>query len=211
MKTLGAVLILLTYVTPAAAQQWEIGGGAGYGVYRSVSVYAPAGKAAAGVRNRFVATAVFGEDLYRHVSGEFRYTYQDGDPYLEAGGSKANVQGQSHAFHYDLLVHARARGERVRPYVAAGIGAKLYRVTGPENPNQALGAIARLTEQDEMKALVTAGGGVKLRLGRRAALRLDFRDYITPFPKNIIRPAPLGTARGIFQQFTAMAGVSMLL
>ena len=205
------VLLLSLFALISSAQSWEIGAGAGYGVYRSVSVYAPAGTATTGIRNRFVATAIFGEDLYDRLSGEFRYTYQDGDPFLEAGTVKANVQGQSHAFHYDLLVHARSREERVRPFVAAGIGAKLYRVTGPENPNQALGTIARLAATQEMKALVTAGGGIKFRIAGSAVLRVEFRDYVTPFPKNVIKPAPLGTARGIFHQFTTMIGLSMLL
>ena len=192
------------------AQQWEIGAGGGYGIYRNASIYAPAGQAAAGFRNRFVLTAVFGEDLYRRIAGEVRYTYQDGDPFIEAGSVRANVQGQSHAFHYDVLVHTRGRDAILRPYLALGAGAKLYRVTGPANPNQALGAIGRLASQDEIKPLVTAGGGVRFRLRQNLVVRLDFRDYVTPFPKNVIQPAPLGTARGIFHQFTPMLGVGML-
>jgi hypothetical protein len=207
----GAVWICACFATACPAQRWETGAGAGYGIYRNGSVYAPAGVAAAGVRSRFAVTAVFGEDLYRHVSGEFRYTYQDGDPFLEAGPAKANVQGQSHAFHYDILLHARARGERLRPFLAAGIGAKFFRVTGPENPNQALGDIARLKENDEFRPLVTGGGGVKLRIAGSLVLRLDFRDYITPFPKKVIQPAPSGTARGILQQFTPMVGLSVVM
>jgi hypothetical protein len=39
-------------------------------------------------------------------------------------------------------------------------------------------------------------------------VRADFRDYLTQFPKRQISPAANGTARGIFQQFTPMAGVS---
>ncbi len=192
------------------AQHWEIGAGGGYGIYHNASIYAPAGKAAAGFRNRFVLTAVFGEDLYRRISGEVRYTYQDGDPFIEAGSIRANVQGQSHAFHYDLLLHARGKEEKLRPYLALGIGAKLYRVTGPANPNQALGAIGRLASQEEIKPLVTAGAGIRFRPSRSLVIRLDFRDYITPFPKNVIQPAPFGTARGIFHQFTPLVGVGML-
>jgi hypothetical protein len=94
--------------------------------------------------------------------------------------------------------------------VALGIGAKLYRVTGPANPNQALSSIGRLASQDEIKPLVTAGGGVRFRLHQNLIFRLDFRDYVTPFPKDVIQPALLGTARGIFHQFTPMLGVGML-
>ena len=50
-----------------------------------------------------------------------------------------------------------------------------------------------------------------MMLGEHVALRLDFRDYITPFPKKVIAPAPLGTARGIHHMFTPMAGLSWTL
>ena len=198
------------FASACPAQQWEIGAGGGYGIYHNASIYAPAGKATAGFRNRFVFTAVFGEDLYRRIAGEVRYTYQDGDPFIEAGSVRANIQGQSHAFHYDLLAHARTREAKLRPYLALGAGAKLYRVTGPANPNQALGAIGKLASQDEIKPLVTAGGGIRFRLRQNLVIRLDFRDYITPFPKNVIQPTPLGTARGIFHQFTPLLSAGML-
>ena len=68
------------------AQDTEIGGAIGYGVYRDGSIYAPGGKAEAGLRNRFAAGAVFGEDLYDHISGEIRYLYHDGHAFLSAGG-----------------------------------------------------------------------------------------------------------------------------
>jgi len=190
------------------AQQWEIGVASGYGLYRNGSVYAPAGKVVAGFRNRFVFSATLGEDLNKRLAGEFRYTYQDGDPFLSKGETKANIQGQSHAFHYDVLVHLTAAPRRIRPYVAAGIGAKLFVVSGPENPAQPLREIARLVSRDEFKPLVTGGAGLKIRLSRRVLARIDFRDYITPFPKKLIAPAPYGTARGIFHQFTPMAGLS---
>jgi hypothetical protein len=39
-------------------------------------------------------------------------------------------------------------------------------------------------------------------------LRAEFRDYLTTFPKAQIVPAPNNTARGIFEQFTPLFGVS---
>ena len=91
------------------------------------------------------------------------------------------------------------------------MGAKLYVVSGPENPQAPLGNIAHLTARDDLKALFTGGGGLKVRLGRNVALRIDFRDYVTTFPKKLIAPVPYGTARGIFQQFTPMLGISYVL
>jgi len=93
------------------AQDTEIGGAIGYGVYRDGSIYAPGGKAEAGIRNRFAAGAVFGEDLYDHLSGEIRYLYHDGHAFLSAGGVKTDMQGQSHTFTYDLLFHLKDREE----------------------------------------------------------------------------------------------------
>src|SRR5690348_730111 len=96
-------IAVILWASVCWGQQWEVGATIGYGVYRNGSVYAPAGKVTAGVRNRFVAGAVFGEDLYEHISGELRYLYQDGDPFVSARGTQGNIQGQSHAVHYDLL------------------------------------------------------------------------------------------------------------
>jgi hypothetical protein len=190
------------------AQDGEFGLAAGYGIYRNASVYSPAGKAAAGFRNRYVISALIGENLYDRIGGEVRYTYQDGDPFLSAGGVRTNIQGQSHAFHYDLLFYSRPREARIRLYAAVGAGAKLFVVSGPENPQPPLGEIARLRSKDEFKFLASFGGGVKWRVSRNVLFRIDFRDYLSPFPKKLIEPAPFGTGRGLFQQFTPMAGLS---
>jgi len=207
-RWLAAACLGLAAGSGSPAQQGEFGAAAGYGAYRNASVYAPAGKAAAGFRNRFVFSLVLGEDLYQRLAGEARYTYQDGDPFLEAAALQTNIQGQSHAFHYDLLFHVRERAAKLRPFVAVGGGVKIYRPSGPENPDHPLGEIARLTTSTDAAPLMTAGGGVKYSLRRDLLLRVDFRDYITPFPKNLIAPAPFGTARGIFHQLTAMVGIS---
>ena len=190
-----------------AGQSWEIGAAAGYGLYRAASVYAPDGKATAGITNRFTLSGVLGQDRFEYFSGEVRYLYQDGDPFLRGSGGKTNIQGQSHAIHYDLLAHFSPRRSRIRPYLAVGLGAKWYVANGPENPAQPLSDIAQLAHTTELKGLLTGGGGVKLRFGA-IMVRLDFLDYITPFPKKLIVPAPFATARGLFQQFTPLVGAS---
>jgi len=188
--------------------EWELGAAGGYGFYRNASVYAAAGKATAGVRSRFVLSAVLSEESFERIGGELRYTYQDGDPFLESGGARADLQGQSHALHYDVLVHFRRREARLRPYFAAGMGAKLFVVTGPPNPGAPLGGIATLSTRDDLRWLATAGFGVKWYARRGLCVRVDFRDYVTPFPKKLIAPAALATPRGYLQQFTPMVGVS---
>ncbi len=189
------------------AQQFEMGGLLGYGVYRDVRVNGAGAEATAGIRNRFVAGAVVCEDLYEHFSGEIRYVYHDGDPFLSMGAKTGNIQGQSHAFTYDVLFHARDREEKLRPYAAVGIGAKYYRTTGPEPNPQPVPQIADLVRVNQWRFLVDVGVGVKYRVSRHWIVRGDFRDYITPFPVKLFVPAGTGTDRGLFQMFSPMFGV----
>jgi hypothetical protein len=49
---------------------------------------------------------------------------------------------------------------------------------------------------------------VKVRLIPHMVLRAEFRDYITTFPRQEIVPGSHNTARGIFEQFTLLFGVS---
>jgi len=203
LKFLGALL----FASACFAQPFEIGGAIGYGVYRDGTIFGPGASAQAGIRNRFAAGWLVGEDLYEHFSGEIRYLYQDGHPFLATSSVKSDMQGQSHAFHYDLLFHLTRRDRKLRPFLAAGVGVKGYIVAGPAPNPQALPNIASLVTQDEWKLLVTIGGGVKYRLPKNVVLRGDFLDYLTAFPRRQIAPALNNTARGIFQQFTPMFGV----
>ncbi|PWT97063.1 MAG: hypothetical protein C5B51_32070 [Terriglobia bacterium] len=206
-RGVGSRLWVVLWATACFAQPYEVGATIGYGAYRNATVIAPAGKAEAGFGNRFAAGAILGEDLYRHLSGELRYLFQDGDPFVSAGGKKGNVQGQSHAVHYDLLFHLNGRESRWRPYAAVGGGIKYFRTTGPAPSPQPLPSIVTLTNENQIRWLVTAGGGVKYRLYKHVSVRGEFLDYITPFPHRLFVPAQGGTDRGIFQQFTPMFGI----
>jgi Outer membrane protein beta-barrel domain len=197
---------------PALAQneygRWEVGGDIGYGAYRNGTIFAPGGDATAGIRNRFAAGAVVGEDLYEHFSGEIRYQYQDGHPFLSSGSVAKDIQGQSHTLTYDAIFHFKRRSSKIRPFIAAGAGGKYYATVGPPPIPQPIPSIATLNNVSQWEAVGSFGGGVKYHFGDHVVLRGDFRDYVTAFPKGQLRPAPNGTARGIFQQFTPMFGVS---
>jgi hypothetical protein len=59
-----------------------------------------------------------------------------------------------------------------------------------------------------VKPLISVGGGVKLSLTNRTTLRLDFRDYISPFPENLFVTAPGAKIRGWLNDFVPLVGVS---
>ncbi len=193
---------------PLSGQPYEIGANIGYGFYNNGTIFSPAGSVTAGIRNRFAAGVVLGEDLYDYISGEIRYLYHDGHPFLSGPGFRTDIQGQSHTFTYEILIHVKDQEHRLRPYVALGGGAKGYIIAGPEPFPQPVPGIATLNARDEWKPVASFGGGLKWEVREHLLLRLDFRDYLTTFPKRQIAPAPHNTARGIFQQFTPMFGVS---
>jgi hypothetical protein len=135
--------------------------------------------------------------------------FEQNDLKLSSGGTSASFGAQSHAVHYDFLVHATPLGSSMRPYVAFGGGVKFYRGTGTEVAVQPLGNIALLTKTNEVKGLLSVGGGVKFQLSSRVLIRLDVHDYITPFPVNLIAPASGSTApSGWVNNIVATAGVS---
>ena len=202
------VWIGLIFALAAFGQQREIGADIGYGFYRNGTIYSSAGSAQAGIRNRFAAGIDLGYEFSNYVSGQFSYLYHDGHPFLQAPGVKADIQGQSHALTIELLFHFRPRSHRLRPFVAGGAGAKDYVVAGPEPFPQPIPEIASLTTNDVWKVVLSVGGGVTYQLRPHVLLRGEFRDYLTTFPRQQIVPAPHNTARGIFEQFTPLFGVS---
>jgi opacity protein-like surface antigen len=189
-------------------QQWEMGATVGYGFYRDGSILSPYGTAEAGIRNRFAAGILLGDDFLEYVSAEFDYLYHDGHPFLRAPGVDTDIQGQSDALTCSLLFHFKKRESRWRPFLAGGTGAKEYVIAGPAPFPQPIPQIASLTANDVWKVAFSAGGGVKFRLIPHMLLRAEFRDYITTFPRQQIVPAPHNTARGIFEQFTPLCGLS---
>jgi opacity protein-like surface antigen len=201
-------LILILLAEAAFAQQYEVGANIGYGFYRNGSIYSADGTAQAGIRNRFAAGIILGDEFSNYVSAEFRYLYHDGHPFLQTPGVKSDIQGQSDALTVELLFHFKPREHRMRPFLAGGFGGKDYVIAGPAPFPQPIPQIATLTTNDIWKVAFSVGGGVTYRLIPHMLLRADFRDYITTFPRQQIVPAPHNTARGIFEQFTPLFGVS---
>ena len=203
------LLVGLWMVGACGAQNWEAGGGAGYGSYHNGSIISSGGTADAGVRNRFVVTGYVTEDLFDHFSGEVRYVYHDGDTFLSSGAVKGTVQAHSHAMMYDAQIQFKPRGARIRPFVGGGFGAKYYESTGPTPVPQPLPRIAGITSQSQWKPLFDLGGGVRVRIMDHLTVRGDLHDYITVFPNRLFAPVANATTRGIFHQITPMFGIGV--
>jgi hypothetical protein len=207
---LKAIAALVLFAAAAAAQGWEIGAAMGSGDYRSATITAPAGAAQAGVGNAIAPSVVVCDDMYEHVSGEFRYLYQGGEPFLSLGSVKGQMTGRSHTFVYDALVHLRGRDSRFRPFFAIGAGVKGYMAPGPVPSPEPLPKVGLLLANNEWKLAGSVGGGIKVKVHEHIVLRFDFRDYITQFPKKQITPASGATASGLLQQLTPMGGIGFV-
>jgi opacity protein-like surface antigen len=200
--------VLVLFAPAAFGQQYEIGADVGYGFYHDGAIYSAYGTAQAGIRNRFAAGIILGDEFSNYVSAEFRYLYHDGHPFLQAPGVKSDIQGQSDALTTELLFHFKPREHRWRPFLAGGVGGKEYIIAGPAPFPQPIPQIASLTTNDVWKVVFSPGGGVKFQVIPHMLLRAEFRDYLTTFPRQQIVPAPHNTARGIFEQFTPLFGIS---
>lgn len=203
-----AVLLVLLLSCYAFAQpKWELGIGAGYGFAKDNTVTNPSGSADTGLENGLILTAAGGHHMYRHLSGEVRYTYRKGNPMVSGGGSKVTFAGESHAVNYDFLLHTSPREAKVRPYFAVGGGVKVFRGTGEESAFQPLSDFVLLTRTSEVVPLLSVGGGVSVRVASYAVLRFDFRDHMSPFPEDVIQPAPGAKIGGILHDFLPMVSL----
>jgi len=208
MKFATMLVVCAVAAAPAAmAQKWEFGGGAGGGFYTSQDVSAPGGSAAAKIQSNIAGGLWLANNGGGHWGGEARYDYQRGDLQVSSGGAQASFGAETHALHYDLLWHAAPSGSRIRPFIAAGGGVKVYRGTGPEVLYQPLSNFALLTKARDMTGLVSAGVGLKVQLSSRVQLRFDFHDYLTPFPAKVITPNVGAKVGGWLQDFVPMVGL----
>ena len=209
-------LVVLVFVAAAFGQmpesvpdRYEIGATAGYAWYGDGSITSPStAPVTAGIRNRVAAGFDIGEESWNYVSGQISYLFQNGDPFLQGAGTQARIQGESHALTMELLFHFAKRNRPFRPFVAAGAGAKDYVISGAVPSPPPIPQVASLTAADQWKAAFVAGGGATVRLIPHMLLRLEFRDYMTAFPKQQIVPAAHSTAHGIFHQYTPLLGLS---
>jgi hypothetical protein len=211
MRTFYTFLVVLV-VLPAYAQRYEFGLHGGGSFYTDRTVTSPAARGAtegkAGFDKGIAAGVTLGHSMYDLLGGEVRYTYIRNDLKLAAGGQTVNFGGEAHAVHYDLLFHTAPFGARVRPYIAVGGGAKYYRGTGAETPFQPQSNLAILTRTNEVRPMVSFGGGLKIAIGRRMLFRVDVHDFFTQIPTKVIAPAPGASLGGWIHNIVPTAGIS---
>lgn len=203
------LLLMIGIACAIQAQNRDFGVFGGGGVMNALPVQgaaASAVSATAGFGSGIAAGVLVGQDLYSRLGGEIRYLFEQRNLQIQSGGTAARFQGQAHVVHYDLLFHTRPRKERVRPYLAAGGGVKIFRGTGAEAAYRPLMDYAYLTRTLEWKPMFSVGGGVKIQLGRRTMLRVDFRDQVTRFPTTVITPAPGLNLSGWLHDFVPTVG-----
>jgi hypothetical protein len=192
-----------------AQKELEVGALGLISDYRAVTVSGPGGASGeVGPGLGFSGGFVLGQNMSNRWGGEFRYLYFRNDLELSSGGQEASLGAQSHAVHYDVLYYLSAPDARVRPYVAFGGGVKHYQGTGSEDPFQPLSSLALLTKTSESKLMGDAGVGVKFRIGRRAVVRLEFRDYVTGVPQEVIAASPGAKIDGILHQLAPLFGIT---
>jgi hypothetical protein len=201
-------MLLLPLPCLLTGQQWEFGGSAGYGLFRDVKVTAGAASGSAGFASGVAFGALLGNQMSRWVGGETRYTFRRDDLRVSSGSAQATMRAQSHALHYDVLVHGASKESPVRPFLAAGAGVKFYRGTGAETAFQPLTNLVVLTRTREAQPLISLGGGVKISMSGRALLRLDVRDYLTPIPSSLLAVPPNSRISGWMHDFVFLVGVS---
>lgn len=200
--------ICAAFAPTAKAQKWEVGGGVGGGFYTSDDITAPGGSASAKIATNLAASGWLANNGAGKWGGELRADFQLGALELNGGGTQASFAARSYAFHYDVLWHATPNGSRIRPFVSACAGIKVYQGTGAQVVYQPLSNFALLTQAQDLTPLVSAGGGVKIQLSPRIQLRAEVHDYLTPFPKQVITPAQGAKAGGWMQDFVPMVGIS---
>jgi hypothetical protein len=207
MKTL-AFSILIS-AAACFGQQWEFGGAAGGSFLPLLPVSSPAGSASAGFSPGFVAGAFLGQRLNDRISGEVRYTFFDNGLKLTGNGQTATFSGNAHAVYYDVLFKtSRRRESRAQFYLAVGGGMKIYRGTGTEQAYQPLSQFAFLTKTHKVEPMVDFGGGVKFQLAPHLSMRAEIRDYFTPFPKELITPAPGAKIGSFLHDIVPMVAIS---
>jgi len=202
---LRSLALILSSIGSCLAADWQFSAGAGFGSYHPVTFTSAAGNAQAGIGPRTVLDAAGGRRISDRFAIEAAWTYQDGDFELASGGTKTAFDADAHAVHADSLGYLRR--SRMRPYLVGGAGAKFYHGSEPPG-SRPLAQFGSFRDGIDTRPLLTFGGGVEWSLSEHWSLRLDLRDYATPFPSAVILAASSVPSHGWLHDFVPVIGVT---
>jgi hypothetical protein len=208
MKAAKVLILIAGAASALFAQEWEIGGSAGASYTPGVHISNPAGSATAGLQTGFLLGGYLGQNLYRNLSGEIRYGFSTGALRLASNGAETSFSSVSHRVHYDLLLHTSRSAARAQYFLALGGGIRVFRGTGAEAAYQPLSQFAYLTKTQTVKPMASVGAGVRFQLSTRVFLRMEFRDYISSFPEELITPAPGSKVGSLLHDLVPMLEIS---
>ena len=191
------------------AQRWEVGALGGGDFYNSVAVTAPSGSGDVSIKPSFAVGAFVGNEMYKMLGGELRYEYLPGDLKVSSNGTTATFAGQAQAIHYDFLYHFTSTESKIRPFVSAGGGIKIYQGTGAATETQPLSNLALLTHTHETTGMGVVGAGVKAFISSRVKFRFEIKDFISPVPHEVISAAPGAKISGLFNNVVFLAGLGV--
>jgi hypothetical protein len=189
------------------AQDWEAGALGGYSFTPEVTVQNTAGSVSTGFKHSPLFGFFAGATEHRYLGGEASYLYRLGDIKANSGGQEVSFGAQTHFVDFRFLVHFATTEASVRPFVAIGGGVAVYSGTGAESADQPFGNVVALTHTRDTKPMLSAAAGIKFRISRHFGARVEFRDFVTPFPDKVIAPYPGANAGGTLHNMVPLAGI----
>ena len=190
--------------------RFEFGGGVGGSFTTQRTITGSSGSADLSFPAKVMGSVWIGHNMYKMVSGELRYDYEGGEYKLSGKGGIATFRSRNQSIHYDVHVHFAPLGSRVRPYVLLGAGVRRFQGNGTERALQANSNIAAFANTSDLKALMTFGAGVKVKLTHSLSLRVEFRDSLTPFPAKVVLPVSGSGPGSLVHDFTPLVGISYI-
>jgi hypothetical protein len=204
---LGVAAAVFVAAPSVHAQRWEFGGGGGGSFYNSQTITAGTGSVDAGFNTGFAGTAYLAQ-VGKRFGGEIRYTYLKNDMHLNGAGANFNFSGYSQAIHYDFDVFTGKQGDKVRGFVAAGGGGKVYSGSGPDMAVQPLSGIAVLTRTSQWEPMVSFGGGVRFQPSEHLVVRAEVKVYATPAPTEVITPVGSSKLSGWYFNYVPLVSLA---
>ena len=204
------VLLAGLLVQPLWVQRAYVGGLGGGTVYNKTNITSGSGDGQVGGAFGPAGGFVLGQTMKNgRWGGEFRYIFFQNDIQLDGGAQSVDFGARSHSAAYDVLYYFNDDVDaKVRGYAAFGFGIKVFQGTGTEDPFQPGSHLALLTKTSQTVPAGDVGLGVRIQMGGNWFIRLEFRDYISAVPKNVIAESLNSEIGDIFHHWAPLFGIA---